>query len=95
MNVLTDMQVDAIFTALTKAEGCQWIGYDVPRTQLAVYCGQPVTPGKPYCSCHVAMAYQKGSALRGKRKARAIERELAALELRAEIHQQEAADIEV
>jgi hypothetical protein len=92
---LTDAQVDALFTALVKAEGCQWIGYDVPSTERAVYCGEVAVQGKPYCQCHMDKAYHKGSALRGKRKAKAIERELAAMELKAEIHAQEAADIEV
>jgi hypothetical protein len=92
---LTDVQVDALFTALVKREGCQWIGYDVPSTERAVYCGEVAVPGKPYCKCHMAKAYVKGSALRGKKKARAIEKELAAIELKAEIHEQEAADIEV
>ena len=94
-NKLTDVQVDAIFTALVKKEGCQWIGYDVPAHERAVYCGEVVVAGKPYCQCHMDQAYQKGSALRGRRKAKAIEKELAAMELKAEIYQQEAADIEV
>jgi hypothetical protein len=93
MNVLTDVQVEALFSALVKEEGCQWIGYDVPRNERAVYCGEVVVAGKPYCQCHMDQAYQKGTALRGKRKAKAIERELAALELKSEIYQQEAPDI--
>ena len=92
---LTDVQVEALFSALVKAEGCQWIGYDVPAHERAVYCGEVVVTGKPYCKCHMEQAYQKGSALRGRRKAKAIEKELAAIELKSEIYQQEAADIEV
>jgi len=92
---LTDVQVEAMFSALVKAEGCQWIGYDVPANERAVYCGEVVVTGKPYCQCHMTAGYQKGSALRGKRKAKAIDKELAAIELQSEIYQQEAADIEV
>jgi hypothetical protein len=92
---LTDMQVDAMFTALVKREGCQWIGYEVPRNERAKYCGEVAVVGKPYCQCHCDKAYQKGTALRGRRKVKAIERELAAIELKSEIYQQEAADIEV
>lgn len=95
MTQLTDVQVEAMFTALVKKEGCQWIGYEVPRNQRAVYCGKPAEPGKPYCDGHCAVAYQKGSSLTGRRKAKAIERELAAMERKEEIYQQEAADIEV
>jgi hypothetical protein len=92
---LTDAQVEALFSALVKAEGCQWIGYDVPAHERAKYCGEVAVVGKPYCQCHMEKAYNKGSALRGKRKVKAIEKELAAMELKAEIHAQEAADIEV
>jgi hypothetical protein len=92
---LTDVQVEALFSALVKAEGCQWIGYDVPAHERAVYCGEVAVAGKPYCKCHMEKAYNKGSALRGKRKVKAIERELAAMELKAEIERQEATDIEV
>jgi hypothetical protein len=91
---LTDVQVDALFTALVKAEGCQWIGYEVPRNELARYCGEVAVPGKPYCQCHMAKAYVRGSALRGKKKARAIEKELNELNLREAIAQDEA-DVEV
>jgi hypothetical protein len=89
-DTLTDTQVEALFLALLKKEGCQWIGYEVPRNELAVYCGEPVVPGKPYCQCHVAKAYVRGSALRGKKKARAIEKELTDLERREAIALDEA-----
>jgi hypothetical protein len=84
-NELTDAQVEAMFTALVKREGCQWIGYEVPATERARYCGEAVVPGKPYCKCHMDKAYVKGSALRGKKKARAIEKELNELALREAI----------
>jgi hypothetical protein len=80
---LTDVQVEALFSALVKAEGCQWIGYDVPAHQRAVYCGKPAVLGKPYCQCHVDQAYVKNSALRSKRKAKYIEAEVREAELAA------------
>jgi hypothetical protein len=74
MSTLTDAQVDAIWNATVKAEGCQWYG---GKDHI---CGTPALGGKHYCSEHYAKAYVKGSAASGKRKAKQVEREIQQLE---------------
>jgi hypothetical protein len=85
---LTDAQVDAIWNATVRAEGCQWYG---DRTTI---CGASPLAGRNYCSEHDARAYVKGSALRGKKKVRAIEKDLADIALKDQIASDEA-DVEV
>jgi hypothetical protein len=85
---LSDSQVDGIWAAIVKAEGCQWYG-----GQDHVCGADPIT-GKHYCAEHYARAYVKGSALRGKKKARAIEKDLADVALKDQIATDEA-DVEV
>lgn len=47
-------------------EQCQWIGQD--NTQPS--CLQPTVNQKSYCCHHVWTIYQKGSAVKGRRKDR-------------------------
>lgn len=85
---LTDAQVDGLWASIVKAEGCQWYG-DKDHV-----CGALPIAGKHYCAEHYARAYVKGSALRGKKKARAIEKDLAEVALKDQIAIDEA-DVEV
>ena len=85
---LTDAQVDAIWNATVRAEGCQWYG------GKEHVCGASPIAGRNYCSEHDARAYVKGSALRGKKKVRAIEKDLADIALKDQIATDES-DIEV
>lgn len=79
--MLTDAQIDSIWAATVRAEGCQWYG-----DQEHVCGGTPV-PGKHYCPEHFARAYVKNSALSGRRKAKQLEREIRQLEERLALEQ--------
>lgn len=59
---------------------CQWIGPEQdPRKGPVHYCGVAVLQGKSYCGEHYWRVYQRGTALAGKKKERAIDAEIAAL----------------
>ena len=60
---------------------CQFIGPDQDplRHSPIKYCGAKVIEGKSYCHDHYYRVYQKGTAIAGRKKERAIEREIAAL----------------
>jgi len=60
---------------------CQFIGSDQDplKHHPIKYCGASVIEGKSYCHDHYWRVYQKGTAIAGKRKERAIEAEIAAL----------------
>ena len=40
------------------AHGCMWPIGD-PKTPDFHFCGQPASPGRPYCSSHCQQAYQR------------------------------------
>jgi len=92
---LTDIQVDAMWRAIVKKEGCQYLGPDQdPRVKWPMTpCGKPALDGKSYCAEHYPMMYKIGSSTSGKRKSKAIEREIkeleAGLELQTLIAEQE------
>ena len=89
---LTDTQVDAVFAADIKANGCCWLeGNTWPYAR----CGGTVLGGKHYCRAHYERAYIKNSALRNKRKAKFIEAEVREAELAALIADQDADRIDV
>jgi hypothetical protein len=85
---LTDAQIDIIWSATVKAEGCQWLG-----NQDHICGGKPVA-GKWYCTEHYDRMYVKGSALAGKRKAKQLEKELREAELAKLVEEQENDDID-
>lgn len=60
---------------------CQWIGPDQdPLVHHPIkYCGANVIEGKHYCHDHYWKVYQKGTAVAGRKKEKAIEAEIAAL----------------
>ena len=60
---------------------CQFIGPDQDplKHHPIKYCGSRVIEGKAYCHDHYWRVYQKGTAIAGRRKEVAIEREIAAL----------------
>jgi hypothetical protein len=62
--------------------GCQYLGpeYD-PRKHMGAtpYCGCQTLTGKSYCGEHYYKVYQKGTAIAGKKKEKAIEQETAEL----------------
>lgn len=43
------------------------------------YCNKPTLTGKNYCAEHYGIMYQKGSAIAGKRAAKAVEKEIEAI----------------
>jgi hypothetical protein len=59
---------------------CQWIGPEQdPRKGPVHYCGAKTLEGKAYCGEHYWRVYQRGTALAGKKKEKAIDAEIAAL----------------
>jgi hypothetical protein len=72
--------------------GCQFIGADQdPLKHWPIkYCGAKTVEGKSYCHDHYWRVYQKGTAVAGKKKERAIEQEIAELKKQQEIDEDEA-----
>lgn len=63
------------------ANTCTYIGSQDPiRDYPVTQCGQRTIAGRNYCEEHYHMVYIKGSNLTGRRKIKAIERELKILE---------------
>ena len=60
--------------ALVRALGCQWIGAEQdPEQGLVTYCGcHELHKDTVYCADHHPLMYQKGTALRKRRKERKI-----------------------
>lgn len=72
---------------------CQWIGPEQdPRKGPIHYCGSTVIEGKSYCHDHYWRVYKKGSAVAGRKKEKAIEAEIAQIELQRLIAEQEQDD---
>ena len=56
---------------------CQYIGPEQdPRNGPIHYCGAPVIEGKSYCHHHYGLIYQMGTAIRGRRKTKELDREI-------------------
>ena len=53
-----------------KGPSCQW-PYGDPRMDDFHFCGAPAEPGKPYCSEHCAVAYNRVSVAQADAKAEA------------------------
>jgi hypothetical protein len=73
-------------------EGCQWIGpdQDPQRHNPIKYCGAQTVGGRSYCGDHIWRVYQKGTSINGKRAAKVIDDEIAALAAQQEIDDTEA-----
>ena len=73
-------------------QGCQFIGADQdPLKHYPVqYCGAKVIEGKNYCGDHYWRVYQRGTAIAGRKKERAIDQEIAALKQQQELDEVEA-----
>lgn len=54
---------------LTHTE-CQWIGPDKDYTRLEPTCCKPAVKGKSYCSEHVWLVYQQGTAVHRRKDTR-------------------------
>ncbi len=57
---------------------CQYIGPEQKEYPFQ-YCGSKVIEGKHYCHDHYYKVYQKGTAVAGRKREKAIEAEIAAL----------------
>ena len=67
---------------------CQWIGPEQdPRKGPVHYCGAQTIDGKSYCHEHYWRVYAKGTSVNGRRRERAIEREIADIKLQQEIEE--------
>ncbi len=77
---------------------CQYLGPEFdPRTWRYTeaptpYCGKKTIEGKHYCHDHYYVVYQKGTAIAGRRKEKAIEKEIAEIAMKQEIDELEAYD---
>ena len=70
--------------------GCQYIGHEQdPRRGPITFCGCKTLEGKAYCADHYYVVYAKGTSVNGKRKERAVEKEIEELK-----HQQELEEFE-
>ena len=70
--------------------GCQYIGKDQdPRKGPVTYCGAKTVEGKSYCHEHYYVVYQKGTSVNGKRREKAVEKEIAELKRQQEIEEME------
>lgn len=70
--------------------GCQYIGPEQdPRRGPITFCGCKTLEGKAYCADHYYVVYAKGTSVNGKRKERAVEKEIEELK-----HQQELEEFE-
>ena len=67
---------------------CQWIGPEQdPRKGPITFCGCKTLEGKAYCGDHYWRVYAKGTSVNGKRKERAIDREIEDLKRQQEIEE--------
>lgn len=75
--------------------GCQYLGPEFdPRTwnyseAPTPYCGKPVITGKSYCGDHYYKVYQRGTAIAGRRKEKAIDQEIESLKKQQELDEME------
>jgi hypothetical protein len=56
------------------------------------YCGKTTIEGKSYCHDHYYVVYKKGTAIAGRRKEKAIEKEIEDLKRLQEIEEMENAE---
>ena len=72
-----------------KHNTCQYIGPDQDplRDWPIKMCGCKTLEGKAYCADHYWVVYDKGTSVNGKRKSRAIEKEIEELKLQQEIEE--------
>lgn len=79
-------------------EGCQYLGpeFDARKWKYTEaptpYCGAKTVGGRHYCGDHIWTVYQKGTSINGKRAAKAIDDEIAAVKLAQEIAELENED---
>jgi hypothetical protein len=85
------MSADPLAQAIFNKEGCQWMGPEVDplRDYPAPKCGHKVLEGSSWCGDHYWRVYKKGSSTAGRRKEKAIEKEIADIELQQLIAEQE------
>lgn len=69
-------------------DGCQWIGPEQTNWPFTK-CGCQTLAGKSYCGEHYWRVYSKGTATAGRRKERAIDREIEELKRLQELDVQE------
>ena len=73
--------------------GCQYIGPEQdPRKGPLLYCGAKTLEGKSYCGDHYWKIYQRGTAIAGRRKEKAIDQEIEALKKQQELDEVESYD---
>ena len=67
-------------------DGCQYIGPEQEKWPYTM-CGCKPLSGKAYCADHYWLVYDKGTSVNGKRKSRAVEKEIEELKLQQEIEE--------
>ncbi len=79
--------------------GCQYLGPEFDaRTwdyfnKPTPYCGRKTVEGKSYCHEHYYVVYQRGTAVAGRRKEKAIDQEIEALKRQQEIDEMESYNV--
>ena len=72
-------------------QGCQYIGPEQdPRKGPIHYCGAKTLQGKSYCGDHYWLVYQRGTAIAGRRKEKAIDQEIEELKKQQELDEMES-----
>ena len=68
--------------------GCRYIGPEQdPRKGPVHYCGARTVEGKSYCHDHYWIVYQKGTSVNGRRRERAVEKEIEELKRAQELEE--------
>lgn len=68
------------------SQGCQYIGPEQdPRKAPLVFCGCKTLEGKAYCGEHYWKIYAKGTSVNGRRRERAVDREIEELKRTQEL----------
>ena len=70
--------------------GCQYLGpeYDPHRHRGATpFCGAETIQGKNYCHEHYYVVYKKGTAVHGKKREKAVDKEIAELKRQQELEE--------
>lgn len=70
----------------TRSQGCQYIGANQTRYPFT-FCGCKTLDGKNYCGDHYWKVYAKGSAVAGRRRERAVEKEIEELKRAQELEE--------
>ena len=69
--------------------GCQYIGpeQDPLKVWPIKYCGSQTIEGKNYCHDHYYVIYKRGTSVNGKKREKAVDKEIAELKRQQELEE--------